>query len=395
MLHGGADGVTIELTYRKLPPSAGAPAIALGADTAKLTIQGLTAGVRGRFGRADAPELHLAIETAVEQARFVLAPGEGDGFLAKVLPADGITFEFDLGLGWSNRRGVYFSGAASVEADIPLHVSLLGVLTIDVLSLSLAAGDDAVVLGAGATVTLNLGPLTATVQRLGVTAETTFPDSGGNLGPIDVAPGFLPPRGVGMVIDAAVVKGGGFILNDPEHGRYAGILELDIAEVVSVTAIGLLSTKMPDGSDGFSLLVILTAEFPPIQLGFGFSLSGLGGILGLNRTMNLPALRDGARTGVLDSILFPVDPVARASKVISDVESVFPVAAGRFTVGLMARLGWGSPQVVVVDLGVILELPAPVRIVLLGRLGVVLPTPDAAVVELHLDVIGIRRPGPR
>jgi Family of unknown function (DUF6603) len=389
VLHGGVDGVTIEVTFRKLPPAAGAAVFALGADTAKLTVEGLTAAVRGRFGRSEAPELHLEMETAVEKARFVLLPGEGDGFLSKVLPEDGIRFEFDFGLGWSNRRGVYFAGAASVEADFPLHVSLLGVLTIDVLSLSLGAGAEGVALGAGATVTLTLGPLTATVQRLGLSAKTTFPAEGGNLGPLDVVPGFLPPRGVGMVIDAAAVTGGGFILNDFEHGRYAGILELDIADIVRVTAIGLITTRMPDGSEGFSLLVIITAEFPPIQLGFGFTLSGLGGLLGLNRTMNLPALRDGARTGVLDSILFPVDPVARATKVISDVESVFPVAPGRFTIGLMARLGWGSPQVVVVDLGVIVELPAPVRIVLLGRLGVVLPDPDAAIVELHLDVIGI------
>ncbi|GAB3960418.1 hypothetical protein GCM10027614_82230 [Micromonospora vulcania] len=58
--------------------------------------------------------------------------------------------------------------------------------------------------------------------------------------------------------------------------------------------------------------------------------------------MNVQALRDGARSGVLDSILFPVDPVARATKVISDVEAVFPVAPGRFVIGLMARIGWGA-----------------------------------------------------
>lgn len=389
VLHGGADGVTVELTYQKLPPSAGAPVLALGADTAKLTVEGLRAGVRGRFGRADAPELHLEMEAAVERARFVLAPAEGDGFLSSVLPTDGIQCAFDFGLGWSNRRGVYFSGAASLEADFPLHVSLLGVLTIDVLSLSLHADAEALAIGVGATVTFTLGPMTATVQRLGLTARATFPAEGGNLGPLDVVSGFQPPRGVGLVIDAAAVQGGGFLLQDAAHGRYAGILELDIAKVVEVTAIGLITTRMPDGYDGFSLLAIIAAEFPPIQLGFGFALSGLGGLLGLNRTMNLPALREGARTGVLDSILFPVDPVARADKVISDVESVFPVAPGRFVIGLMARLGWGSPQVVVADLGIVLELPAPVRIVLLGRLGVMLPNPDAAVVELHLDIVGI------
>ena len=52
---------------------------------------------------------------------------------------------------------------------------------------------------------------------------------------------------------------------------------------------------MPDGSPGFSLLVIITAEFGAgIQLGFGFTLLGVGGLLGLNRTMRLDAA-DGGR----------------------------------------------------------------------------------------------------
>lgn len=78
---------------------------------------------------------------------------------------------------------MYFSGAASLEADFPLHVSLLGVLTIDVLSLSLHADAEALAIGVGATVTFTLGPMTATVQRLGLTARATFPAEGGNLGP--------------------------------------------------------------------------------------------------------------------------------------------------------------------------------------------------------------------
>ena len=45
---------------------------------------------------------------------------------------------------------------------------------------------------------------------------------------------------------------------------------------------------MPDGSKGFSLLIIMTADFGPgIQLGFGFTLLAVGGLVGLNRTMNL------------------------------------------------------------------------------------------------------------
>ena len=52
---------------------------------------------------------------------------------------------------------------------------------------------------------------------------------------------------------------------------------------------------MPDGSDGFSLVIIVTAEFGSgLQLGFGFTLLGVGGLLGLNRTVNADALLAGS-----------------------------------------------------------------------------------------------------
>ena len=37
----------------------------------------------------------------------------------------------------------------------------------------------------------------------------------------------------------------------------------------------------------------ITVEFTPIQIGFGFSLNGVGGLAGFNRTMRLDPLRDG------------------------------------------------------------------------------------------------------
>lgn len=384
----GAEGVHLRAEYATVTEG-DRPAIVLGADSLGLTVGGVTAVVDLRLGRRDDPSLAVNLHAAVQQASFRLAPEEGDGFLGKVLPADGLRFDFELGIGWSTGRGLYLAGAASLEAEVPLHVSLLGVLTIDVVHVRVAVDGAAFELAVAATVSLKLGPVSATVERMGLGTRAVSAPGGGNAGPMQVDPRFVPPRGVGLAIKAAVVAGGGYILNDHENGRYAGILQLKISDIVTVNAIGLVSTRMPDGSRDFSLLVIITATFPPLQLGFGFTLSGLGGLLGLNRTMNVQALRDGARTGVLDSILFPVDPVARATKVISDVEAVFPVAPGRFVMGFMARLGWGSRSLLSVDLGVILELPLPLRIALIGRLGVVLPADEAAIVELHLDIVGI------
>src|SRR4030095_558529 len=106
---------------------------------------------------------------------------------------------------------------------------------------------------------------------IGVKLTLSFPDGGGNLGPADFALGFQPPNGVGLSINAGAVMGGGYLFFDFENEEYAGALELTIAGFISAKAIGLITTKMPDGSKGFSMLIIITAEFSPaFQLGYGF-----------------------------------------------------------------------------------------------------------------------------
>ena len=71
--------------------------------------------------------------------------------------------------------------------------------------------------------------------------------------------------------------------------------------------IGVLDTIMPDGSSGFSFLLIITFTLPPIQLGFGFTLNGVGGLGGVNRTMNTDALQaDFARTRWARSCFRPI-----------------------------------------------------------------------------------------
>lgn len=48
----------------------------------------------------------------------------------------------------------------------------------------------------------------------------------------------------------------------------------------------------------------------------------------------------------------------------------------------------GSPRIVQADIGIFIELPEPVRVVLLGQVSVALPRAENAVIELHLDVLG-------
>ena len=73
-----------------------------------------------------------------------------------------------------------------------------------------------------------------------------------------------------------------------------------------------------------SQCLIITAEFnPAFQLGHGFSLIGVGGLLGLNRTVLKDPLRDGVRTGAVNNIGVSQNVVANAPRIISDLKIIF------------------------------------------------------------------------
>jgi hypothetical protein len=149
---------------------------------------------------------------------------------------------------------------------------------------------------------------------------------------------------------------------------------------------------MPDGKKGFSLLIIITAEFgTPIQLGFGFTLIGVGGLLGLNRTMQIQLIAEGVRTGSINSIMFPKAVIANAPKIISDLRTFFPPLNDRFLVGPMAKLGWGTPTLVSLALGVIIEIP-PGNVVIVGILRIALPAEELPLIVLQINFIGAFEP---
>ncbi len=395
-ISGASAEIGGSVTLQKGGAAAG-PALRLGGeDGTRLALGTAKLGANVLLALDQPPEAGVLAE--VGGAALAIAAGDGDGFLGKIQPPGGIVCEFELGIGYSTRRGLYFKGSARLAVEIPVHLSFLGIIDLELIELIVELGGAAgggqdeefrITLTAAVTAGAHLGPLDASVEQIGVDFHVTFPEGGGNAGPADLAVAFHPPIGAGLVLDAGPVTGGGYILADHANGRYAGILQLEIADTLSVVAIGLIATKMPDGRLGFSLLIIIAVDFPPIQLGYGFTLNGVGGLLGVNRGMNVEALRSGIRTRALDSVLFPPDPVANATKVIRDLEAMFPVTEGQFLIGLMVALGWGSPTLIKVELGIIIELPNPIRIALLGRASIVLPTEDAAVVELHIDVVGI------
>jgi hypothetical protein len=91
----------------------------------------------------------------------------------------------------------------------------------------------------------------------------------------------------------------------------------------------------------------------------------------------------------LGQVLFPADPVGHAQELVAAISTVFPPAVGRYVFGPTARIGWGTPTLVTIDVALVLELPAPVRLIVLGRLRAVLPDERAQVVRVQMDVLGV------
>ena len=388
------DAIEAKAVISAGPSDSASPWMLVGAKgSTRIELAHASAGITAKGLVSD---LEYILEADLDGLALVIDLGEGDGFLQKLLGGKPQRLDLSTGVIWSNKKGFGFHGQAELEATLAVHLSIGGVLSIDSIYISLRAGTDPTTNEANARLIvaasggLDIGPVAATVDRVGMQmlVRPAPKNAPGNLGGLDLSFGFKPPNGLGLVIDAGPVVGGGYIFLDPDKGQYAGVLELSIS-FIEIKAIGILDTKLPDGKPGFSFLIIITTEFTPIQLGFGFTLNGVGGMAGINRTMLTEVLRAGIKTHVLDSILFPVDPIKNANKIISDLESIFPPSEGRYVFGPMVEIGWGDPSIIIAELGVIIEVPEPIRIAILGLLKMALPEPDAAIVLIHLDVLGL------
>ena len=393
------DDISIKYPFQPgtTPPSAGVglgfdftpatPTLLIGsAQATRLEFAGASIdfGARSINGEFDA-----ILSGQLKGLTLVLSAGEGDGFIQKILGSGETRVEMTLGIEWSRAHGIRFTGSGAFEVAVHPHLSL-GPVSIDEIDIRLAIPsptppDLRLELGAGdfrrarPAHVFRAGHRLEGRCRVQPREHRAARSRSGIQAPNRCRTRRSTPGGF---------TGGGFLIFDSDKGEYAGGLELEFQGVITVKAIGLLNTRMPDGGLGFSLLIIITAEFAPIQLSFGFTLLGVGGLLGLNRTVLYDVLRGGLRDGSLQSILFPQDVVANAPRIINDLRRIFPPLDDRFLIGPMAKLGWGTPTIVSLELGLLLEIPRP-AFAILGVLRVSLPADDMPLLHLQVNFLGV------
>ena len=190
------------------------------------------------------------------------------------------------------------------------------------------------------------------VERMGLDAQLRFPSRGGNLGPADLALRFKPPSGVGLSIEAQAGGRGIPVLRCAEGG-----IRRDCSAGDSRDDRGEGDRFDHDAAagwvEGFPAAADFGEGFAPIQLGLGFTLTGVGGLLGVNRSVRVDAPGAASRMGWARSVSSGSDP--QCGCVVSDMRNVFPAVKDRTVLGPMAVIGWGTPTILTLELALLLE----------------------------------------
>lgn len=340
-----------------------------------------------KYYRPDIAILGLRVHTTIQ-------PGlTEDPLLKKIMPGSKEpTSSTSTAISLDTAQGLYLGdGRKNEQAVLPIRLSLpgfeirevalsikrdadRGVPAFEIISTIAAEIEKVVGLlieGSGLVITLDGDPSSSAVFDLLVSPR--WPDR------------------IGLKIDAGPVSGAGYIgrveriykNGDVEIKRqeFGGFINLKIMNF-GVSTVVILSP------DPFSLVMVMGVRFPTaIDLGFGFTLNGIGGILGLERGLSIPALRDAIKDQIVDRLLLPDLPsIDGAPKLIEQVAQIFPPRDGGFVIGPAAEIGWGSQaKFIAIKVAVVLALPDP-SITIIGGIRIQAPAKEVALTDLRADL---------
>jgi hypothetical protein len=412
--------VTLELTNAQISAAFGDIAAKLSADlpgfslgnakaegpNAFLAIGKAELEVKAAYDLATPARNEISFVLRAKKAAFSVGNPGGSKLLARALP-EGFGAEFDFGVGvrFAERNGGnwewFWEGGIGLDYYAPLHFKPLSRKVVEIeipqVQLTLAAKRaqkevDGILVPSTklafetrAHLKLRVGPLTLRTDGLGFElALQRAPEDDGTLGPYDCRYQVLAPTAFGIQIASeGVFVGEGFIARDQARDRWIGALRLEIQhwrlEGVAMTEAG-------------SFLAVLWAKNLGIATAIG-TLEGLGVLVGCDRRGDREAILDGLRNGVLDTLLFPDDPVANAPTILATMGQLLPRAEGRTLVGIMVQWVFGErrARLVVAELGILLEFEGTSLryLYLLGQGRVRLKGVPEHIFAINLEMFGV------
>lgn len=309
--------------------------------------------------------LDAGYQGKIENLKVRLKLREMNDFFETILKNDIEINLKELLLGYSIRKGFDVDG--SFYAVIPIKSDIdLKAVHLNGVNIELGGKDGDLIAKLTTNFTVDLDCVTITFPEMGIGCSVNVLSPNGGIGTFDVKPKFQFPNGLGLSIDAEAVKGGGILQWDEDEGRFLAALSIEVVKLFS--ANGLLMFTLGSPGKPFSMLAAISMFFNPgIQLGMGFSLTAIGGSLGINRRIDTDKMRDAVQDGSLESVLFVKDLTGdNLANVLANVAVYFPQSNGQFFFGALAQLTWA--EIFQVDFGLFLQAPDPLAIIIAGGL---------------------------
>ena len=328
----------------------------------------------------------VGYQCKLEDLSLVLKLGEINDFMKKILKDDINLTLTELKLGYSLSKGFDIDGG--FMARIPFNADLdLKAVRFKGLNLELGGCSGSLKALLGMNFTVNLTAFSISFPNMALGFDCNLIDSCGRLGDFDFSPDFRFPTGLGIAIDIAGIKGAGGIDWNADTGSFKGFLQLDILGLFGASAVLAFDMKKKDGTPGFSMFGAVSVVFTPgIQLGLGFSITRLGGSLGVNRRLDIDKLRDATYDGTLASIVFIDDLVDNIDEVLSNITAYYPSQEDQFFLGFMARIDWA--KMFTVDVGIFIQAPKPTSIVIAGSFNMSLSEDVEKLLCIKVDFLG-------
>ena len=190
------------------------------------------------------------------------------------------------------------------------------------------------------------------------------------------------PTGIGLSLAAGPVTGGGFLAKlGPTD--YAGGLELKVIGI-GVGAFALFGQA--GNAPAFVGILGIRLPLPGVQIGFGFAVSGVGGVIGINRHADTDVIREQLASGTSGQILILRQPDQERPD--RDRAATQDVPRGRRGVPHRPTLQVNWLGLIKLDAGVFIELPGPRQIFVAGSARLVIGSEEAALVYLRMDFVG-------
>jgi hypothetical protein len=297
----------------------------------------------------------------------------------RLLPTWSFDNEVDEGIPLTHRRGQFkvFENSVDYHQELMLRIAKI----IEIYTFRFKAGqldtDQSFDMRLTMDGQFNFGAVTINYKGLGVDLDFNraplLPHY--NLGSMHLTAAPVLPASFAINVEKEnVVSGGGMLSIIDEGRRYEGYLMLKIFDKVTINALAIVEFETQTGLRQFSLFALMGVEFKPgIELGMGFTLTGLGGLFAYNRSMNLNKLRAEVYKPGFENLFFPSDVTKNTRDIIKAIDQVYEVTDNQYVFGPSVKITWGKPKPMIeLTAAVLVQIPT-FSVAMAGVLKVMLP----------------------